>query len=63
MQEAPQYTFNVNVFKSTVKLALSEEELKTQEDEVRDLSTFLIEKAVTGVINDMKLSENAPTDS
>ena len=63
MQEAPQYTFNVNVFKSNVKLALSEEELKAQEDEVRDLSTFLVEKALTGVINDMKLLENTPTDS
>lgn len=28
LQEAPQYTFNVNVFKSNAKLAISEEEIK-----------------------------------
>jgi protein TIF31 len=63
LQEAPQFTFNVNVFKSNVKLALSEEELKIQEDEVRDLAKFLVEKAVPGIINDMKVLENVPTDS
>lgn len=46
LQEAPQYTFNVNVFKSTVQLVLTDEERKTQEDEVRDLAKFLAEKAV-----------------
>jgi hypothetical protein len=30
MQEAPQYTFNVNVFKSNIKLALTDAEIKDQ---------------------------------
>lgn len=46
LQEAPQYTFNVNLFKTNVTLALSDEERKVQEDEIRDLSKFLAEKAV-----------------
>lgn len=63
MQEAPQYTFNVNVFKSNIKLALSEAELKAQEDEVRDLAAFLKEKALESVVNDLKSMDNIPTDS
>ena len=63
MQEAPQYTFNVNVFKSNIKLALSEAELKVQEDEVRDLAVFLKEKALESVVNDLKSMDNIPTDS
>lgn len=54
MQEAPQYTFNVNVFKSNIKLALSEAEIKVQEDEVKDLSVFLTTQALESVVKDLK---------
>ena len=51
------------MFKSNIKLALSDEELKHQEDEVRDLAKFLAEKQVPSVVNDLKALENVPTDS
>lgn len=63
MQEAPQYTFNVNVFKNNAKLAITDEELKVQEDEVKELGTFLTEKAVESVVNDLKSIDSIPTDS
>ena len=63
MQEAPHYTFNVNVFKSNVQLAISAAELKQNEDEVKDLANFLKEKAVTSAVNDLKSLDNIPSDS
>ena len=42
MKEAPKFTFNTNVFKN-VKFAISEEEVKQDEDLVEDLSKFLKE--------------------
>lgn len=63
LKEAPQYTFNVNLFKPNVKLVISDEELKQQEDELRDLAKFLKERAVMSIITDLKSLENVPTDS
>lgn len=40
MKEAKQYKFNTNVFK-TVKLAMNEEEIKVEEDQVKLLTDFL----------------------
>jgi len=39
--EAPKYKFNVNVFKTGVKLVLTDEELKQEEDLVLDLAKYL----------------------
>jgi hypothetical protein len=41
--------FNANVFKS-VKLVMTEEELKVEEDKVRDLATYLKDFALDGLI-------------
>jgi len=38
LKEAPRFKFNANVFKQNVKLALSEEEIATDEALVKDLS-------------------------
>ena len=39
--EAPKYKFNVNVFKSGAKLALTDEELQQEEALVLDLARYL----------------------
>jgi len=41
VMRAPKYKFNVNVFKKGAKLALTDEELKQEEDLVLDLARFL----------------------
>ena len=38
MLEAPTYAFNANVFKSTIKLDMSPEELKLEEEQVEKLA-------------------------
>ena len=40
IREAPKFTFNTNVFKN-VKFALSDEEVKKDEELVQDLANFL----------------------
>jgi len=47
--EAKSIVFNTNVFKN-VKLAMSAEELKVEEDKVQDLANFLKEKAIANLI-------------
>lgn len=41
VMEAPKFKFNVNVFKSGAKLALSDEELRQEEALVLDLARYL----------------------
>ena len=54
--------FNTNVFKS-IKLAMSPEEIKKEEDKVLELSKFLKETAIPNLIQAFAKSENVPTDS
>ena len=52
IREAPKFNFNTNVFKN-VKFALSEEEVKQDEDLVQDLANFLKEQAIPKLIKDL----------
>jgi protein TIF31 len=62
MQEAPQFSYNTNVFKN-VKFAMNEEEIKEDEDLVLDLAKFLKEDAIAKLIKDLQNVENMPADS
>ena len=63
IQEAPQFKFNTNVFKSSVKLDMSDDERQKEEQLVEDLSKHIIEKAIPSLISDLKQMEGVPTDS
>ena len=54
--------FNTNVFKN-IKLGMTEEEIKAEEDKVKQLATFLKDTAVTRVIQSFEKAEHLPTDS
>jgi protein TIF31 len=62
VREHEPVVFNNNVFKN-VKLVMSDEELKVEEDKVRELSKFLKEQALANLIKNMQKSEGTPTDS
>mmetsp|Transcript_9417 Transcript_9417/g.14410 ORF Transcript_9417/g.14410 Transcript_9417/m.14410 type:complete len:416 (-) Transcript_9417:1117-2364(-) len=62
MKEPKSLVFNTNVFKK-VSLAMTESEIKTEEDKVKDLSKYLKENAVTNLIKNMQKNEGVPTDS
>lgn len=62
MRECGTEEFNTNVFKK-VKLSMSEEEIKFEEDKVRKLATFLKEQAITQLIKGLQRNEGIPTDS
>jgi protein TIF31 len=50
------------VFK-TVKLAMSEEEIKAEEEKVQNLAKFLKEEAIQSLIKNLNRNEGVPTDS
>jgi hypothetical protein len=52
IKEAPKYSFNTNIFKN-VKLAMSEQEKEHEETLIRELATFLKEKAIDKLIVDL----------
>ena len=54
--------FNTNVFKN-IKLGMTEDEIKAEEDKVKALATFLKDTAVTKVIQSFEKAEHLPTDS
>jgi protein TIF31 len=54
--------YNTNVFKK-VKLAMSAEELKVEEDKVLNLAKFLKEEAIQSLIKNLNRNEGVPTDS
>ena len=62
LKESHTEVFNTNVFKN-VKLAMSEEEIKVQEDKLKDIARFLKEEAIPMMIKTMAKNEGVPTDS
>ncbi len=62
LKEATKFTYNTNVFKN-VKFAISEEEVKKDEELVEDLAKFLKEQAIPKLIKDLQNVEGVPTDS
>lgn len=57
----PTY-FNANVFKN-VKLVMSGEELKEEEQKVQDLSNYLKENALNNLVNNFQKQDGTPCDS
>ena len=62
MKDLEKDVFNTNVFKN-IKLGMTEEEIKAEEDKVKQLATFLKDTAVTRVIQSFEKAEHLPTDS
>lgn len=54
ISEAPKFTFNVNVFKSKVTLDMTAAEIKEEETNVERLSTYLTEKSIPNLVQDLK---------
>ena len=52
MMEAHQYKFNTNVYKN-VKLALSADELKVEEENVKKLADFITESAIPKLVKEL----------
>ncbi len=63
VKEAPKYTFNTNVYKSNAQLDMTAAELKAEEKNVKGLATFILEKAIPNLVQDLKQQENVPIDS
>lgn len=62
MKEAPKFIYNSNVFKN-VKLAMTEEEIKEDEQLVETCAKFLKEQCLDKLIKQLEYVEGAPTDS
>jgi len=62
MKEAPVEVFNANVFKE-VKLAMTPEGVKKEEDKVEGLAKFLKDVCITKLVKDLKSVEGVPRDS
>ena len=54
ISEAPKYSFNTNVFKQNVQLDMTAEELEAEEKNVAKLSTYITEKSIPNLIQDLK---------
>lgn len=54
--------FNSNVFKN-VKLVMTDDELKVEEQKVRDLATYLKEHAIDNLIKNFQKQDGTPCDS
>lgn len=50
MKESKPIIFNANVFKTNVKLAMTPEEIKIEEDKVMDLAKYLKDTAIGNFI-------------
>ena len=62
LKECKSEVYNTNVFKK-VKLALSDDEIKAEEEKVSDLAKFLKEEAIQSLIKNLNRNEGVPTDS
>ena len=54
VKEAPKFTFNTNVFKQNVQLDMTADELKKEEENVKQLATYIIEKSIPNLVQDLK---------
>jgi protein TIF31 len=62
VKEKEPVIFNTNVFK-TAKLAMTESEIKAEEDKVKSLADYLKETAIPNLIKNLQKNEGSPTDS
>lgn len=61
--EAPKHTFNANLFKHGVNLAISAEEQQKEEQKLKDLAAFLKKDAIDHLLQELKNKEGVPLDS
>lgn len=54
ISEAPQFKFNVNVFKSKVTLDMTKAEIEAEEKNVKKLSEYINEKSIPNIVMDLK---------
>lgn len=62
MNEYKPVIFNTNVFKDVV-IQMTPEELKVEEDKIKDLAKFINETGFATLIRGFTKNENQPTDS
>lgn len=62
IKDLDKEVFNTNVFKK-IKLAMTDEEIKVEEDKVIALATYLKETAIKNLIDNLQKTENIPTNS
>ena len=62
LKECTNEVYNTNVFKN-VKLAMSADEIKVEEEKVEKLAKFLKEEAIQSLIKNLNRNEGVPTDS
>lgn len=62
IKDLDKEVFNTNVFKK-IKLAMTDEEIKVEEDKVKALATYLKETAIKNLIDNLQKTENIPTNS
>ena len=61
--EAPKFAYNANVFKSNCQLDLTPAQVTEEESNVRQLATYINEKAIPNLVQDLKQQEGCPIDS
>lgn len=62
LKECKNEVYNTNVFKK-VKLAMTDDEIKVEEEKVTKLAKFLKEEAIQSLIKNLNRNEGVPTDS
>lgn len=62
MKEKQPLVFNANVFKN-VQLAMDEDQVKVEEEKVKQLADFIKTTAIPNLIKNMSKNEGIPTDS
>ena len=61
--ESPKFSFNTNIFKKSVQLDMTAAEIEEEEKNITGLATFITEKAIPNMVNDLKQQEGIPIDS
>ena len=52
--ESPKYSFNTNVYKKSCQLDMTAAEIEAEENNVKSLATFITDKAIPNMVNDLK---------
>ena len=54
LAEAPQFTFNTNIFKAGITLADPADEIAKDEALVKDVARYLVEEQLPFLVNELK---------
>ena len=63
LAEAPQFTFNTNIFKAGITLADPADEIAKDEALVKDVARYLVEEQLPFLVNELKQGDSVPIDS